>query len=100
VVFEGMEAEIEKETLPEPTAGSTKSYASLAKKLAVSPRANLFYTYAFLSAIVLLALVFLVFVEFKRQYPRHVFYALFLVLLMVFLACAVQIYVFPEVVIK
>jgi len=85
---------------PVPTAGSTQSYASVAKKLATSPKSNLFYLYAILSGIVLLALVSLVVVEFKRQYPRYVFYGLFLILLMVFLTCIIQIYIFPEVVIK
>ena len=82
--------------------GSEKSpqYASFFEELIAAPVETLNYIYAALAVLVLAALSLMVFIEIKRQHPRHIMYAAFLLFCIVSLSYVNQHLLFPDVLVK
>jgi hypothetical protein len=79
------------ETVPE-TQVTTQESASALEGLVASPKQTVGVFYLILVSFLLLALIFTVFFEIKRQHPRHVTAGILLIILILVLA-----YVFREV---
>ena len=75
-------------------------YASFAEELVASPNKTLFYFYLIIGAIVSFGLILFVFVEIKRQHPKNIIYALFLVAFMAGLFYVNHSFVFSDILVK
>lgn len=59
-----------------------QTYSSSLEKILTSPQKTVRYSYWIIGAIIILALILMVFIEIKRQHPLHIFYGLALLVLL------------------
>jgi hypothetical protein len=75
----------ESAAVPLTSVNAEFSFASLVKELATSPKKLLSFIYLILASLITIALVFMIFIEIRRQHALHVFYAAALLLLITIL---------------
>jgi hypothetical protein len=113
VLEEDLEVVVEKETFiavknteSSPSVGLVASdtsvgyQASVIDRTLASPQRTLFYSYLIIGSLVMLALIFLVFVEIRKQDFTYVFYAFFLVMFMLALEYINRAVILPDLMIR
>lgn len=73
--------------------------ASFFARLFSSPNTLLQCAYALIALLIILALIFDIFIEIRRQHPMHIVYASLLLVLILVLLYAGRMYVFPSVIV-
>lgn len=80
-----------------PRVQSAAPYTTFFQRLLVSPRRNLLTFYFALGLLILTSLMLSIFIEIRRQHPRHIMYGVSLLLLLAVLAYAGNTFIFARV---
>lgn len=91
--------EIEEALLDTPVVVSLESQSSVPDKIATSPKTMMNIIYMLLGAFILISLLLTIFIEIKKQHPKHIIYGVALIALFFVLGFVYRTFIFTEVIV-